>query len=139
MRLGVPPLRARGPDIELLARLFWKRVLSHTGGQAALGSDIVAALGSYDWPGNVRELENVMLALSVRVPRRGWVRRDMLPAEVVATPVTEEARLADARLAFDRRFVQAALTRSGGRSSVTAAELGISLQGLNKLMKRLGL
>ena len=139
VRLRVPPLRARGEDISLLATWFWKRALARTGGCAALGPDCLAALGRYDWPGNVRELENVMLSLSVRAPHRGWVRSDMLPTEINGAALVEGARLAEARIAFDRRFVSAALTRTSGRPGLAATELGISRQGLNKLMRRLGL
>ena len=138
--LRVPPLRARGEDIGLLATWFWHRALAQTGGSAALAPDCRAALARYDWPGNVRELENVIAALSVRAPRRGWVRAEMLLAEIAGATMFEGTRLADARVAFDRRFVQAALIRSGGRPGRAAGELGISRQGLSKLlMKRLGL
>ena len=138
MRLRVPPLRARGEDIGLLATWFWRRALTRTGGCASLDPDCLAALGRYDWPGNVRELENVMLSLSVRAPRRGWLRSDMLPAEIVGAALVDGTRLAEARMAFDRRFVRAAPTRTGGRPGLAATELGISRQGLNK-MRRLGL
>ena len=35
VRMSVPPLRSRGEDVVLLAKRFWTRALSQTGGQAA--------------------------------------------------------------------------------------------------------
>ena len=139
VRLCVPPLRTRGEDIVLLAKHFWARALAQTGGHAALGTDTLAALASHDWPGNVRELENVMSALAVRAPKRGWVPASLLPAELRAGGSECGTTLAQARQGFERVFVRAALRRAGGRPGLAANELGISRQGLAKLMTRLDL
>ena len=48
-------------------------------------------------------------------------------------------RLDAARLTFDRAFIRAALVRTGGRRTRAARELGVSRQGLAKLMARLEL
>ena len=45
--------------------------------------------------------------------------------------------LDEARRAFERQFVRAAMRRPGGRPSVAAGDLGITRQGLAKLTKRL--
>jgi DNA-binding NtrC family response regulator len=47
--------------------------------------------------------------------------------------------LDEARRLFEERFVRAALARNGGRRSVAASELGLTRQGLAKIMNRLGL
>lgn len=139
VRLRVPPLRTRGGDIPLLAKHFWVRALAQTGGHAALGADTLAALVRYSWPGNVRELENVMSALSVRAPRRGWVRSSLLPDDLQEVASSTGTTLAAARRGFERGFVRAALGRAGGRPGLAAKELGLSRQGLAKLMIRLDL
>ena len=139
VRLCVPPLRTRCEDIRLLAKHFWTRALAQTGGHAALGTDTLAALACHDWPGNVRELENVMLALAVRAPRRGWVRASLLPTELTAGRWECGTTLAEARQGFERVFVRAALRRAGGRPGLAAKELGISRQGLAKLLTHLDL
>jgi DNA-binding NtrC family response regulator len=48
-------------------------------------------------------------------------------------------RLEDARRTFEERFVRAALVRSGGHRTRAAQELGVTRQGLTKLMGRLGI
>jgi DNA-binding NtrC family response regulator len=52
---------------------------------------------------------------------------------------SENWSLDEARRTFELRFVRAALVRTGGHRGRTAAELGVSRQGLTKLMSRLGI
>ena len=47
--------------------------------------------------------------------------------------------LDEARMEFERRFIRAALARAGGRRGTAALQLGVSRQGLAKLIKRLGI
>lgn len=59
--ITVPPLRARGDDIRLLADVFVQKFahkLGHT--IEPISEEAARQLQAYDWPGNVRELENVM-------------------------------------------------------------------------------
>ena len=139
VRLEVPPLRSRGADLALLARYFWGRAAGETGSQATLGPDVMAALSRHDWPGNVRELENVMAGLAVGAPRRGPLRLEHLLASFRSDDEHSVSTLIQARQSFERQFVLAALLRAGGRPGLAARELGISRQGLAKLMKRLDL
>jgi transcriptional regulator with PAS, ATPase and Fis domain len=56
--LHLPPLRDRGDDVLLLARVFLKR--EDPKQPRALAPDAAAALCAFRWPGNVRELEHAM-------------------------------------------------------------------------------
>ena len=136
VRLAVPPLRRRAEDIGPLARHFWTRALTLTGGRATLGAATVNVLVRYTWPGNVRELQNVVAALAVRAPRRGIVGPTLLPAEIASYQDSNPLTLVAARREFARRYVRAAMQRAGGRISLAARELGLSRQGLAKLLKR---
>jgi DNA-binding NtrC family response regulator/tetratricopeptide (TPR) repeat protein len=138
VHIDVPPLRDRPEDIPVLAAHFWQRSISRTGSRATLVPATLAALARYDWPGNVRELQNAMASLAVSAPRRGSVGPACLPA-VVARAEAGGSRLDQARCVFERRFVRAALARAGGHRGRAAASLGISRQGLAKLMVRLDL
>jgi two-component system response regulator AtoC len=109
------------------------------GCRAILSAAAVAALGQHDWPGNVRELQNVLASLAVRVAKRGVVPPSALPPQLGDGHQGEACRLDDARRLFEERFVRAALVRSGGRRALAASELGLTRQGLTKLMIRLGL
>jgi DNA-binding NtrC family response regulator len=140
IRIEVPPLRERLEDIPVLANAFWSRLAPLTECRARLSPSTLAALAYHDWPGNVRELQNVIAALSVSAPRRGLVGPSALPAVIARTAMVPPAtRLEEARRAFERRCVGAALARAAGQTGRAAKELGISRQGLAKLMKRIGI
>jgi len=99
----------------------------------------VAVLARYDWPGNVRELQNVLASLVVRSGKRGVVQPPALGPQFANRTLAEASRLDAARRTFEERFVRAALVRTGGRRARAAEELGVTRQGLAKLMSRLGI
>jgi len=85
----------------------------------------------------VRELQNVVAALAVAAPARGQVRAQLLPAAITGNSYVKATRLADARAQFERRVIESALARHAGNRSRAARELGLSRQGLLKMMARL--
>jgi DNA-binding NtrC family response regulator len=139
VRIEVPPLRERRDDIAMLAERFWAEATMRVGSRAALARATLAVLARYDWPGNVRELQNVLAALAVRCPRRGLIGPTALPPLFGASESARSCRLDEARRTFEERFVRAALVRTGGHRAHAAAELGVTRQGLTKLMTRLGI
>jgi DNA-binding NtrC family response regulator/tetratricopeptide (TPR) repeat protein len=141
VHITVPPLRDRREDIPLLAEHFWREAAARVGSRAALAAETTAALARYDWPGNVRELQNVLAALAVRSLRRGVVPPSALPPMFGGNggAGADGCRLEQARRTFEERFVRAALVRTGGHRGRAAAELGVTRQGLTKLLARLGI
>ena len=140
IRIQVPPLRERLEDIPILATKFWKQSAGRIASKAVLGQSALSALARYDWPGNVRELQNVLTALVVAAPARGVVGAALLPPAIAraAEPDANES-LERARFKFEQRFVRAALARAAGHRGQAAAALGLTRQGLAKLMQRLHL
>jgi DNA-binding NtrC family response regulator len=139
IRIRVPPLRERPEDIPALAQHFWKIVADRVGTRAALAHSTVTALSRYSWPGNVRELQNVMSALAVAASAKGQVRPSLLPQVISGTAAAGPTTLADARARFERRFIEIALARAAGKRARAARELGLSRQGLLKMIARLGI
>jgi DNA-binding NtrC family response regulator len=139
IHVTVPPLRDRAEDIPLLVEHYWRQATERIGSHATLAAATVGALSRYHWPGNVRELQNVVAALAVRCPRRGVVPPSALPPQFGTLPSTDPWRLDEARRSFEERFIRAALVRSGGHRGRAAVELGVTRQGLTKLMSRLGI
>jgi transcriptional regulator with PAS, ATPase and Fis domain len=137
VRIVVPPLRERRDDIPALAEHFWREAAARVGSRATLATATVAALARYDWPGNVRELQNVLASLVVRSPKRGVVPPAALGPQFADPCLAEVSRLDAARRVFEERFVRAALVRTGGHRTRAAEELGVTRQGLAKLMSRL--
>ena len=100
----------------------------------------IVALAAYAWPGNVRELQNVLASMLVSAPRSGSIKPSALPMHIArAAALERSATLADARRQFDERYIRAALAKAGGHTVAAARELGLSRQGLTKLMGRLGI
>jgi DNA-binding NtrC family response regulator len=139
VRIVVPPLRERADEIPAMAERIWREAAARVGTRASLAPDVVLALARYSWPGNVRELQNVLAALAVHAPGRGRVAASLLPPRIAEMAGRLPIAFDEARVEFERRFVQAALARAAGRKGVAAAQLGVSRQGLDKMLKRLGL
>jgi two-component system response regulator HydG len=142
VRVRMPSLRERRDDVPLLARHFWHDCTARVGSRARLDGRVVDALARYDWPGNVRQLQNTLAALAVRVPPRGRATLDDLPPEVrLVTEPSSGGRtgLEAARREFEATYVRNALSRAGGRPTMAARDLGMTRQGLSKLVRRLGL
>jgi DNA-binding NtrC family response regulator len=91
LRIVLPPLRERGGDITLLARLFLDRHRSRFGlGPCNLSAAALAKLEAFHWPGNVRQLENSLKQAAVLAEAE--VLPEHLPQEVLsAAPRPAEA------------------------------------------------
>jgi transcriptional regulator with GAF, ATPase, and Fis domain len=139
VRIRVPPLRERPEDIPELADHLWQAAAARVGSKAVLTHSVRGALTRYHWPGNVRELQNVLAGIAVSAPARGGVKPGLLPPIITGAPTASITRLADARDHFERRFIELALARAGGRRARAARELGLSRQGLLKMLARLGI
>jgi DNA-binding NtrC family response regulator len=139
IRIRVPPLRERPGDIPALAQHFWRIAAPRVETRASLAHGTITALSRYAWPGNVRELQNVIAALAVAAPAQGQVRPSLLPHVISGAASASVTTFADARAQFERRFIEMALARAAGKRARAARELGLSRQGLLKMMARLGL
>ena len=139
VRISVPPLRDRPTDIPQLVAHFWDEAAQRVGSRASLAPETVTALTRFDWPGNVRQLQNVIASLAVHAPRRGRVPPSLLPAHVARSTALSATTFDAARQEFERRFVAAALARAGGQRARAARAIGVTRQGLAKMLKRLGM
>jgi DNA-binding NtrC family response regulator/tetratricopeptide (TPR) repeat protein len=139
IRIDVPPLRDRAGDVALLASSFWTEAAGRMGSRATLSPETLAALARYDWPGNVRELQNVIASMAVHSPGRGRIQAAAVPAHVARTAIVSGSSFEVARSEFERRFVKAALASAGGHRARAARTLGVTRQGLAKMLRRLSL
>ncbi len=80
--IDLPPLRARGGDVALIARDLLARYAREDGKQFAdFSPEALGALNAHAWPGNVRELVNVVRAV-VALHDGKTVELAMLPDSV---------------------------------------------------------
>jgi transcriptional regulator with GAF, ATPase, and Fis domain len=139
IHITVPPLRDRPEDVALLTEQFWQRAIEGVGSRAQLSADAVAALARYHWPGNVRELQNVLSAVAAEAPPRGLVRESALPPGIAARRPPPRLTLEQARRLSDERAIREALAHAGGHRGRAAVALGLTRQGLAKIVDRLQL
>ena len=127
VRIGVPPLRERYDDIQLLAQHFLHRFTIKNDKQLQ-GFTVAAldALNTWHWPGNVRELENAV-ERAVVLCRDLRIDIDDLP------PAVRQGRGGRQRVAFEvgtplkdveRRMIEETLRVCGGDKSLAASLLG---------------
>ena len=148
------PLRERLDDVPLLAAHFLAKTCRRLNiPDLRLTRGDVERLTGYDWPGNVRELENVIERAAI-LARGGRLRFDLEPSAALhagpaAAPAApalagdEDELLTEAgRRDRDRRMIEAALSRCGGRvygPNGAAALLGLPATTLASRIRALGL
>jgi len=149
VRIDLPPLRARGDDIGLLAEFFANRAASESGRSVGgLSTDVYQVLRNYHWPGNVRELQNAVRR-AIALTRSPVAGVDDLPDDVVAGAgrnagaeagaVGFFAQRADHVARFEKQFLTELLTRHLGDVSAAAREARLPRGTLYRLMKNHGL
>ncbi len=117
LQIEEPPLRARGKDIELLARHMLDRPSEKDDAKAGVSAvgfapDAIAAIHNYGWPGNVRELINRVRRAIVMAEGRLIGAHDLELGEFAeCVPMS----LAQAREGGERQAIEMALLRNRGR------------------------
>jgi len=140
----VPPLRARGPDVELLAQHFVATLNERFGSGKQISEEALQLLRSHNWPGNVRELLHVVEAAMVLCEGNS-----VLPEHLPATLRNSRAAMApsfsssDASLPTleqaEKEHIRVALEASNGHRGNAARILGISERNLYRKLHEHGL
>ena len=107
--IPLPPLRARGDDIVLLAQNFLERAASEGLPRRRLSGDAEARLRAHYWPGNVRELDNLMRRLAA-ISRDPLIPAKLVDAQLgaqVQSGATEATTLSEAVAAHLARYFTA--------------------------------
>jgi DNA-binding NtrC family response regulator len=131
--IGLPPLRNRPGDIELLAEHFLEQLNRDAGASKTLSRNALDRLRRNAWTGNVRELRNV-------VHRAFILGSDEIGAEVLPLPPDApiertggpvlEVRVGSSIADMEQRLILATLELTEGDKKRAAETLGISLKTL---------
>jgi two-component system response regulator HydG len=140
VQVRVPPLRERRADIpELVSHFLAESVRGGESVADALRADALERLEEHPWPGNVRQLRNEILRAAILTRGRRPIGAEDLSEDLrgdgrAAAAPTLRGRLEHAQ----RRIVEEALQGAGWNKTKAARSLGLSRQGLLKMMRRLG-
>jgi DNA-binding NtrC family response regulator len=155
-RIHIPPLRERREDIPLLIEHFLTRRQQETGKQGLwLSDEAWALMTDYHWPGNVRQVKNVIYRLAASAENGELIGREsaldairtgtcapppasavIILGEEMIDPLLPHYEAKDKLL---RIQIEYALKRTGGNLSQAAEGLKMSLPGMKKAIKRLGI
>ena len=142
----VPPLRDRKGDLPLLLDHFLRIYCSSAKKPLkSVEPNVVEILEDYSWPGNVRELENIVQRLVV-MNDAPVITAEQLPQTLLysSTASQEAILIPEDGVDFDAEmqrieiaYLNAALKRTGGKKTVAAALLGIDVQRMKYLCRKL--
>jgi len=137
--MQIPPLRERREDIPILTETFVKRKSEEMKKNIkTVAQNAMDALINYDWPGNVREMQNVIEHAVI------FADSDILTQQSFPMLLSSSSSLLDYETAkkqalakFQHKYVSTMLRLTEGNITRAAQKMGISRQGLQKMLKTL--
>jgi two-component system response regulator HydG len=142
--IELPPLRARGEDVLLLAHHLLGKHGSRLGKPGLrFSAEALEALSTYEFPGNIRELENA-IERAVIMTLEGAVELSALPPQF--RPAVSRSRFRpsldlpfnEARNRFERSYLDQVLEEAGGNLSQAARRSGMDRSNFRRLLERHG-
>jgi two-component system response regulator HydG len=142
LRVEVPPLRARGSDVLLLAQHHLRECSARLGKQV-LGISHGAAerLLRYDWPGNVRELVNC-IERAVALTDHEQILVEDLPERIraegrshVIVASDDPSELVPLEI-VEQRYIARVMESVGGNKTLAARILGLDRKTLYRKLRQ---
>jgi len=144
----LPPLRARGEDLPLLAQYFVRKSCEANGLAArTIGQEAIRTLMTYSWPGNIRQLENAMEHAVAISGHAAEITPRMLPAEIIEPAeglLVPSVTIPDEGINFvsvvsqlERELILRCLEKTGGNKRQAARLLNLSRTTLIDKLQRL--
>jgi transcriptional regulator with PAS, ATPase and Fis domain len=138
--IEIPPLRERKDDLLLLLNHFVEKYCQEMKRERAYFSpQALELLMSYHWPGNVRELQNEIQRCLIMAGEDNLIKEEYLSFKVNRKRESYSVsshNFFQAKAEFEKRFLRQALVRCSYNKVKTAEEIGLTRQGLFKLMKK---
>jgi len=145
IKVELPPLRARGSDVLLLAQHFIELFATRAGKKVeGLSSPAAQKMLAYSWPGNVRELQNCM-ERAVALTRFAELTPDDLPEKIrdyrvshVVVAGNDPSELVPLE-EVERRYILRVLEAVGNNKTLAARTLGLDRKTLYRKLERWGM
>ena len=142
VQIDVPPLRARGTDVLLLAQHFIEEIAQRNNKPVkGFSPGVAKKLLAYRWPGNVRELKNAM-ERAMAMTRFEELTVEDLPARIQdyhQSQVVFGGEAPDELLPLEdvqRQYVAYVMETVGGNKSLAARILGLGRRTLYRMLER---
>lgn len=138
--IEVTPLRERKDDLFILLNHFVERYCREMKRERVYFSPrALELLMEYQWPGNIRELQNEIQRCLIFAGDDDCIKEEYFSSKI--NPKRETYTGAShnyfrAKAEFEKRFLNQALARFGYNKAKTAEEIGLTRQGLFKLMRK---
>lgn len=138
--IELPPLRERREDLLFFLNHFLEKYCTEMKRERAYFSPrALELLVNYSWPGNIRELQNEIQRCLVFAGEDNFIKEECLSLKI--NPHRECFTVSSygffqARAEFEKRFLNQALARWNCNRARTAEEIGLSRQGLFKLIRK---
>lgn len=145
--IRVPPLRERREDIPWLVSAFVSRAAErYKKNILGVSRRALALLMEHSWPGNVRELQDEAERAVLLCPDGGALQSEHFriarsePQPPLSSPEPPLAPTLQQRVDdLERQAILDAMTACGGNKTRAARTLGLTRNGLNLKLKRLGI
>lgn len=138
--IELPPLRERKEDILCLLNHFVEKYCREMNREKAYFSpQALELLLNYSWPGNIRELQNEIQRCLVFSGEDNLIKEEYLYPNINPHKERYASSSYDyfrAKAEFEKRFLNQALARWNYNRAKTAENIGLSRQGLFKLLKK---
>lgn len=141
VEIRVPALRERREDLPALVFALASRAAERAHKSLrGLSRRALARIESHDWPGNVRELERTVELAVLICPDGGTIESHHLSLPEMPQAEPGEPRPLQRKLEeVESEAIREALCLAGGNKAEAARRLGITRNGLNLKIRRLGL
>jgi len=142
IRVELPPLRARGSDVLVLAQRFVDHYARQAGKRVTgLSPAVAERLLAYSWPGNVRELQNC-IERAVALTRAERISVDDLPEQIrvhrschVVVTGEDPSELSTLE-EVEGRYILRVMEAVGGHRTAAAQILGLDRKTLYRKLER---
>lgn len=138
--IELPPLRERREDLLSLLNYFLERYCREMKRERSYFSPLaLELLLDYSWPGNVRELQSEIQRCLILSEEDCLIKENYLSPKI--NPQRESYKKSSydffqVKADFEKRFLNQALVRWNYNRTKTAKEIGLTRQGLFKLIKK---
>jgi transcriptional regulator with GAF, ATPase, and Fis domain len=134
VNLWLPPLRDRGDDVMIIAKVLLSKYADELGSQVkGFSPQALASIKKYAWPGNIRQLENRIKKALVLCDQTLLSPEDL---DLGAAAETAILPLEKAKEEFQRKYVLEVLERNNGNRTQTARDLGVDPRTIFRYLEK---